>query len=274
MKRNVQGLFYRLAYSNIVTSSKRIFLHQVRDGMAFCEIAAALAELGYRFATTFHMYNDDKNPTFDLPDLGPRDLLVLTTRPPLNDIAKSASAPKGASKGAARAENAHRRNLRPTEAALENACFDVVRPYFRHCDRAEVAVSDRVARLMRPETSEYRDVRLYQYTRDHVKAFRRGDRYVGPRGGDEWTLAFFFRLPKVPGLDCGMILSFGMSGFSTLAWNRILRIRHPEWIATRRFVMARMSFSGLPPWPGPHTPAFVDDPTRARVEVLAEEELG
>ena len=281
MKTGAPKRFFRLAYSNVVNSSKRSLLHQVRDGMAFCELGAALSHLGYEFGTTVHLYEEDPRPLSDLPPTRPGDCFVLTTRPPLDDVSRKPAGDAGTAVPADGAErktdeeraNPHRRVVPRNCGELETAYFEVLREYFRFCDRATVSLGDRAGRLLPEEFAAYRSVGFSLYTQDAITEFRLGDRVVRPRGRDRWTLVFFIRARRLPGLNCGMIASFGMSGFSTLAWNRVVRVRHPEWIETRRFVMARMCVSGLPPSPEPLTPAFADDERIVRVEVLAEEPL-
>ena len=107
--------------------------------------------------------------------------------------------------------------------------------------------------------------------RDDIQWYRRGADLFETARPPPSTVGFFIRLPSLPGLGCDMIVSFGMSGFTNLAWNRIVRVRHPEWFETRRFVMASVTHHGLSPDFKPMTPEFADDERSVEVRILAEE---
>lgn len=265
------GRFYRLAYSNITSHSKSYALHQVRDGMAFCELAAMFTERGYRFGTTIHLYEDDPRPLSALPGIGPGDLLVLTTRPPLDDGHVRRPAP-GSAQGGPRARG--RRKLVPRNGGeLEAAYLAALDRYFVHCDRTVITLSDHAASLLDPADAAFRDIELYEYTRDDIHWYRRGPDVRQQAGPPPSTVGFFIHIPKLPGLGCDMVVSFGMSGFTNLVWNRIVRMRHSDWFATRRFVMARLTLGGFRPYPEPMTPEFADRGDVVQLRVLAEERL-
>ena len=71
-------------------------------------------------------------------------------------------------------------------------------------------------------------------------------------------MAFFLRANKVPVVNCDLIASFGMDGYGTLIWNRIIRTRYRDWLLGPRFVMAQIIFKR--PIPArPMTPEFADN---------------
>jgi hypothetical protein len=69
-------------------------LHRIRDASALIELGGALQAAGYGFEETIlGLYSEqtsavpsDGNPLGFEPALRDEDLLVITTRPPLNDI--------------------------------------------------------------------------------------------------------------------------------------------------------------------------------------------
>src|SRR5260221_2725324 len=81
--------YHRFAYSMALRSGEEPNLAKIRDGAAFSEVAAPLAKLGHEYGQI--IYNPPYNPkkptngrepfNFIKPD----DLIVLTTRPPLDD---------------------------------------------------------------------------------------------------------------------------------------------------------------------------------------------
>jgi hypothetical protein len=86
-------------------------------------------------------------------------------------------------------------------------------------------------------------------------------------------VAFLVRGTHLPGVDatpavpCGFLASFGMDGYSTLIWNRIVRLQHPEWLTTPGFVMAELIFKQPIPR-RPLTPEFATDPRCLEVNIL------
>ena len=81
------------------------------------------------------------------------------------------------------------------------------------------------------------------------------------------TVAFLVAVERIGGLTCGLLVSFGMDGYSTLIWNRIVRVRHPEWLRKPGFVMAELIFKKPIPTK-PLTPEFADDPNHVELRVL------
>ena len=59
-----------------------------------------------------------------------------------------------------------------------------------------------------------------------------------------------------------------MGGWETLIWNRIVRMRYPEWVNTPSFVVSQFDMKGLPA--RPHTLDFVD---KIKVEILLEHKI-
>jgi len=90
---------------------------------------------------------------------------------------------------------------------------------------------------------------------------------VRPNTKHPYTAAYFLRVNSVPGLNCDLIASFGMDGYCTLIWNRIIRTRYPDWLASPRFVMASLTFKKPIP-PKPITPDFADNEDHIEVRLL------
>ena len=74
-------------------------------------------------------------------------------------------------------------------------------------------------------------------------------------------------MDETPGLPCGLLASFGMGGYSTLIWNRIVRLQHPQRLTTPGLVMAELIFKQPIPR-RPLTPEFATDPAAIEVNVL------
>src|SRR5258708_3227122 len=69
-----------------------------------------------------------------------------------------------------------------------------------------------------------------------------GPEPVKPKANRCSSIAFFLRTNHVPKLNCAFIASFGMDGYRTLIWNRIIRNKFPNWLSSPRFVMAELIF--------------------------------
>jgi hypothetical protein len=266
--------YFRAAYSNVTSHGKSHTLHQVRDGMAFCELGAAIAARGYVFGTTLHLYASDPRPLADLPAFRPSDLLVLTTRPPLNDLQPKKEGTVEAAPGVKRTRRKGTRKPLPRNGGdLERIFLTELGRYFAHCQRTIVTLSPHAAGLLKPGDAIYKDIGLYLYMRDDIQWYRLGPGVRETAEPPPTTVGFFIRLPSLPGVGCDMIVSFGMSGFTNLAWNRIVRVRYPEWFETRRFVMASVTHRGFGADFKPMTPEFADDERSVQVRILAEEPL-
>jgi len=94
-----------------------------------------------------------------------------------------------------------------------------------------------------------------------------------PQGQHPSTVAFLVRvdsLPGVedtPGLPCGLLACFGMDGYSTLIWNRVVRLRYPQFLAQPGFLMAELVFKKPIPR-RPLTPEFAGDLGYLEVKLL------
>ncbi len=73
---------YRFQY---FTDDKTPLLHQVRDLTILAEISDILYNAGYRYEDSFLNYPGMTNLKSGLINFGKNDLMILTTRPPLND---------------------------------------------------------------------------------------------------------------------------------------------------------------------------------------------
>ena len=79
-----------------------------------------------------------------------------------------------------------------------------------------------------------------------------------PQGKYPSTVAFIVHVNSLPGVDetpglpCGLLACFGMDGYSTLIWNRIVRLKYPlRWRWPNR--SAPFPYDGKESaWPPPH----------------------
>ena len=222
--------------------------------MAFCELNAELSRVGYDYATTIYLYPDDDRPLSDFPALQASDLLVLTTRPPLHD--QVGIIPP------------HRKVIRAAKTELEAVLFEELSKYFEFCTRKHVQLTKHaVSRLRVEQPSKWAHVELYEYSGAEIQKHYVGPEPLKPEPDRHSTIAFFLRANRLPKINCDFVASFGMDGYGTLIWNRLIRVCYPEWLESPRFVMAELIYRKAIP-PKPITPEFVDDGGSVEVRLL------
>jgi hypothetical protein len=258
----VQRRFFRLTYSNTGPEDEPK-LFQGRDGIAFNEVSAALTAQGYHYGTTIHFYPDDERRLAEFPPLGDTDLLVLTTRPPLTD--REAFLPP-------------KKIIRNSKNDLERLIFKQLFKYFTHCTRTQLKLTPEAQACLLGDAPKWQSLEFFEVSRvSHPYAEAHIRRHVAsaqkPQGDLPSTVAFLVRvnsLPGVeetPGLPCGLLACFGMDGYSTLIWNRIVRLRYAQLLTKPGFVMAELIFKKPIPR-RPLTPEFATDPAYLEVKLL------
>lgn len=257
---------FRITYAN-VEKDEAPKIYRDRDGMAFCELNAALAPHGYAYATTIYFYPHDRHRLADFPPFHPTDLIVLSTRPPLDD-------PEGRNDPKVLGP---RKIILRNDSVLEKHVFKAVRKFIKYGTRKRIQLTARARKLLRPE---------FRHNMSYLEFYENrgtGHEYFGaqiqwhfigpghepmrPKEPRPSTVGFLIRTAHMPGTNCDLLVSFGMDGYSTLIWNRILRTRHPEWLLNGEFVMAELIFKQPVP-DKPLTPEFADDPDLVEVRVL------
>ena len=127
---------FRLAYHASQSKNVRFRIHQLRDGDAFSELAAALYSRGYRYGGLFLNLPPDepeKELSVDVSSLTSADLLVLNTRPPIHDREEEVNRP-----------------VPESFTDLEKLIFQVLKRYFesRYFSLAVRPLEDRFAGLV------------------------------------------------------------------------------------------------------------------------------
>jgi hypothetical protein len=257
-----QRRFFRLTYSNTGPEDEPK-LFQGRDGIAFNEVGAALIAHGYEYGTTIHFYPDDERRLTEFPPLRDTDLMVLTTRPPLTD--REAFLPP-------------KKIIRNSKNDLEKLIFKQLFRYFAHCTRKQLKLTPDAQACLLADARKWQSLEFFEVSGvTHPYAEAHIQKHVAsaqkPEGEHPSTVVFLVRvnsLPGVeetPGLACGLLACFGMDGYSTLIWNRIVRLRYPELLTKPGFVMAELVFKKPIPR-RPLTPEFATDPAYVEVKLL------
>ena len=255
------GRVFRLTYSNARPDDEPQ-LYKDRDSLAFCELNAALLEQGYRYGTTIYLYPDDERKLAEFPRFEPSDILVMTTRPPLHD--QDGFIPP------------RRKVIRRARTELEVVLFEELAKYFGYLTRKHMELTDHAFRSLQTEDRRmWQHVELYEYlipgkthSASEVQKHYVGPETVSPGPSRHSAVAFFVGLNPVPRINCAFVASFGMDALGTLIWNRLIRTRFADWLASPRFVMAELVYKKTVVGIRPITPEFIDDGDFVDVRML------
>ena len=240
--------YHRFAYAMPLRYGEEPNISKIRDGAAFSEVTAPLTKLGYEYGHIIF------NPPFDPrknADLGKEhfhfiksdDLIVLTTRPPLDD-------PRHGDKKLVRQSGTH----------LEKQIFEECRKFLAICARSHVQLTKTVGGNIKRA-----DLVFHQHKSARLKNYKGLDefRFNNVSKKSDIAIGFFLRTKSMPEYGCGLLASFGMGGRETLIWNRIVRTQFPDWVDRCAFIVAEMNLTRTPT--APATLDFVD---RVKVNVL------
>ncbi len=220
--------FYRFSYFTPVQKDRDLLVHQLRDADAALQISALLYNLGYRYGGVLfnHPTDTDRAVLVDHSFLRPRDILLLATRPPLDDELDRT-----------------RSRLQRSHTTLEEKVFACLEQYFQHCSRAEVVLTKSLASRLPKQVAEKREVVF----REYGGAFC--ERYSGRtrRRHLLTTITYMTFTPEAWPKGPGLLTVFGMGGPETLIWAHVLRTRFPHLVCSRSFVMAEMTEQVIPP---------------------------
>lgn len=238
--------WYRFAYLSRGRKGEDPLPQRTRDAEAALALQPALHLRGYHYAGPIFNYPPDKpNPrepvAFDDSFLRPCDLLVLTTRPPLDDLIDGV------------------RGLIPrSHTTLEARVFACMRRHLVHCSRARVTVAELHTRDC-AEIAKLGNIQFRQKSGAAIDAVlgHNDGRWQRGKREEPVTVAYLIHERQAWASGPGLLASFGMSGVDTLGWNAILARKHADLVASVPFLMAKIS---APPRPQqPQTLDFLHD---------------
>lgn len=217
--------FHRFSYFTAQKRDRDLLLHQLRDGDAALELSDVLFSEGYRYGGLILNYpTEGKLDRRALDDtfLKPRDLVLLTTRPPLDDTVDQP-----------------RKRLDRSYTTLEEKIFAALRQYFQHCSRSQVIISEGVARQL-PGTFNKRNIQFKQNLSPVYDACD-GRKYSGR---PPLTAVYLVSIPEAWTGGPGLLCVFGMGGKETLGWTHLLRTRYnglvPRLLKSGGMIMAEI----------------------------------
>jgi hypothetical protein len=232
-----KGRCYGVGYTLGSRKNRRMSL-LTRDGPALAYLTYAAAVLGYRFEGTI-INCPGVGPelqTFDDVDFREDDLLILPTRPPVDDV-----------------KLGDKRAIRRSFTTLEETLFrGPVNRWLDICARSQIVLSTEAASVS-TEIGRRGNMMFFQNGGASYKNY-------GWRGCTDRDRIFFESRQRLtpafliyaehawPG-GPGFLAAFGMGASETIGWCRALVKRFPDLLCTTPFVMAEMRTKPLPARP-------------------------
>jgi len=244
--------------------------HKVRDALALLELSAALGPLGYSYKEPLLNYpSEDRSVAVDDSTSwrDKDDLIVLTTRPPINDEDEEVRALVDQEEFSRKGRGV--RTVSRSHTSLEDELFNKLKPFITWCSRSQVKLAPAVCQHLQ-------DLSWKKWQRGRaVDIGRKANRWntefslnagaaarsFNMESSDlKTTLGYLWHSPaKMPRL----LSVWGMGGRESLIWARILRTTCQDVLRTavespgERFVIGE--FPAVEPFFQPTGLEFVED---------------
>lgn len=229
---------FRFAYHASQRGDLRLRIHQLRDGDAFLELLPLLNKKKYKFeGLLLNPPSDSREqaPRVDISFLSSSDLLVLNTRPPINDE-----------------EAEIKRPIRRSYTNLEDLIFNALEPeYLKYCSRERIELSEALAQQLNAGFRHKAEI-IFHSAVDSSYVRYRGleDKFwQKPPPTEKRTAVYLIQVPAIWPGGPGLLAVFGMAGTETLIWNYLLRTRFPEWLESYQLVIAEILLRDPPEKP-------------------------
>lgn len=196
-------------------------MHMLRDGGSVLFISQILKDK-YEFGDVLlnlatDVFNMEPADPILLDKFCSRDLILMTTRPPIDDD-----------------KTYDRRLIYRTGSPLEVILLDTLSEIFLHSARQYIILADRVVdQIRKGQDRSYRAVRFHVHSNAFIcdKANCRNPIDLRARGSqEEATIGYLVYLPHIRGRDGGpgLLLAFGLNGTATLLFAHLLysKFRH------------------------------------------------
>jgi hypothetical protein len=219
-------------------------IHQRRDLAAAIELLRALLQMGFEMGEPILNFPpltppdpDGSEPPLhpvDLSFVEPQDVLLQTTRPPLNDLLEGP-----------------RKRVERGFTDVEAWLFRLWEQYFAHCTRSEIQLLKRLHGLLRGADRDCRGMRFkeasgapYHRLNDCV-----GSGWHAPGQREMRTAAFLLHVEEAWEGGPGLIGAFGLDGTSSLIWAYRLGHDLADLLREPGFVIAEMVIKKVPERP-------------------------
>jgi len=217
---------FRYAISVPGRADRPQYPHHMRDGDAAIYWVVMYVMRGFQYGGVIFNY-PSKGPeriSVDTSFLTPRDVILMTTRPPLDDHLISGG------------------RIARSYTTLEDRIFHVLRKWFDRLSRAEIVISDHAAGL-NPEIARYQTLEFWvnggsslrahgsPHTRDFQNVAKSARKAIG----------FYIYEPEIWSGGPALSAVFSLGGVDTLAWTYLFTTRYPKLIDENSFVMAELT---------------------------------
>ena len=223
--------YFRIAYAVPCHKDREPRPHRQRDADGAMFLSEPLVARGYRYA----------GPIFNTPSTGPElsafdgsflretDLILLTTRPPMNDL-----------------EVGDRRIIHRSFTKLEDEVFKALQSRFKSCARSEIVLQDATARI----SDEIAKRQSLVFRQNCGAAYQHhGSPYTGEwrhfKSSQPLTAVFLTYMPHAWPGGPALLAAFGIGGTETLVWCYQLATRFSHLLFTTAFVMGEMRTTEL-----------------------------
>lgn len=202
MVRRVLWLAYRAPQSELRT--KRFWLHKMRDAGSFGMASNVLGSLGYvPGPILFNFPGQPAEANFEW--IGPDDLILITTRPPLNDK-----------------EEKHKKPVDRSGTALEERVFRSLRGFLSYCSRSKIEVCQAAeTRLCAAGRAEWASA---DFRVNADASVITGDQPISACRTLGYLIASTQTWPGGPRI----LALFSVGGTESLVWSYLLCTRHRE----------------------------------------------
>lgn len=241
--------WFRFAFHEPGRADRDLPLHHLRDADAALFIAPVLSDKGFRYSGLILNVPSlpRRSPANGLisvddsvPPLGPDDLLVLTTRPPLHDW-----------------DEGNRSQVDRSYNTLEDRVLKPLRRVFERCSRVHVKLSRDVAGES-VLSAKYANVKFGDGQGAPLQRHQ-------PLGHSKWsrpsdkqlTLFYLVYISALWPSGPQLLTAFGMGGLQTLVWGYRLGRDYGNHVTTREFLIAE-AVQTVPPL-APLTMNFADE---------------
>ena len=232
-RRHQKGRYFWFSYPAPARARRgHKYLHLIRDGAAFAELAPVLMSMDYSYEGLLLNYPSSESPGIEHDDLGltPADLLVLPTRPPISDE-----------------QEEERRRVERSHNLLENRVLGSLDPFLEICSRAHVKLSRALSEKLPKQFANRANIEFTLYRNAFCKHYQGyADTEWDAPDAPTTTMTYLAYTPSLWPGGPALLLSFGLGGIETLIWCLLLRTQYSSLLkeivrgGQKRFVMGEM----------------------------------
>jgi hypothetical protein len=231
-----KGRFFRFSYYVPRTGDRKLRPHQLRDGDAFAQLSEVLYSRGYQYGGLLLNYpatDTSKTRKIDTSFFESSDVIVLTTRPPLNIEEKDGRKP-----------------VLRSHTSLEVKIFRVLKRHFEICLRSWVKLSKSLALKLPEEYANRADIQFTHYGGASYQSLTRyGILSREYRKYPNLTSLYYIFTGEIWQNGPRVLCAFGVGGTDSLIWGHLLRTKFRQEVTLDRpkFIMVEIQTGKIPP---------------------------